>query len=148
MASETKDVVFHGKLRQTRDGFIYVDVPNSIFDGFLPMLGGEAEKPPKNERHYDDIGAHITVIKKKEVEENKIQFKDNGKIIKYIINGVEKVENPDGWDEMAAVWFISVTAPELEKIRTSYGLSPKIKDHDFHITLGVKRKPLEDNTLV
>jgi len=148
LASEAKDVVFVGELRQTRDGFVYVDVPNSIFAGFMPFLGNEAEKPPKNERHYDDIGAHITVIKTKEISERGIRFEDVGKKISYKITGVEQVDNPDGWEEMQSVWFLKVEAPQLEKLRQKYGLSPRIKDHDFHITLAVKRRPVEDTTLV
>jgi len=144
LASDAVDVVFNGELRQTGDGFVFVDVPNSIYSGFLSLLGSEVEQPPKNERHYDDIGAHITVIKRKEIEQNRIQFKDVGKKISYKMIGVQKVDNPDGWDEMEAVWFIPVLAPELEKIRESYGLSPKIKDHDFHITLGVKKRLIKD----
>jgi hypothetical protein len=108
------------------------------------LLGGDAEKPPKNERHYDDIGAHITVIKRREVVDNGISFEDVGKKISYKMKGVQKVDNPDGWDEMEAVWFIPVEAPELENIRKKYRLSPRILDHDFHITLGVKRRPVED----
>jgi len=143
-ASDAVDVVFQGEIRQTRDGFVFVDVPNSIFGGFLPLLGSDVEKPPKNERHYDDIGAHITVIKRREVVDNNISFADVGKRISYKMKGVQKVENPDGWEEMEAVWLIPVEAPELEKLRKAYGLSPKILDHDFHITLGIKRRPVED----
>lgn len=144
LASDAVDVVFSGELRQTADGFVFVNVANSIFEGFLPLLGPEVEQPPKNERHYDDIGAHISVIKQKEVEENHIRFKDVGKKISYKMLGVQKVEDPDGWEEMEAVWLIPVYAPELEKIRKSYGLSPKIKDHEFHITLGVQKRLVED----
>lgn len=144
LASDAADVVFTGELRQTSDGFVFVDVPNSIYSGFLPLLGQGIEQPPKNERHYDDIGAHISVIKRKEIEENQIQFKDVGKKISYKMLGVQKVDNPDGWDEMEAVWFIPVLAPDLEAVRKSYGLSPTIKDHDFHITLGVKKRLVED----
>lgn len=147
-ANEAKDVIFTGELRQTRDGFVYVDVPNSIFAGFMPFLGREAEKPPRNERHYDDIGAHITVIKTREIKENNIVFNDVGEDINYKIIGVEKVENPDGWEEMKSVWFLKVDAPQLELIRKKYNLSPRIKDHDFHITLAVERRPIEDQTLV
>ncbi len=39
----------------------------------------------------------------------------------------------DGWKKL---WVISVSAPELEALRENYGCSPKLKGHDFHITLG------------
>jgi len=137
-ASDAKDVVFTGKLKQTSDGFVFVDIPNSIFDGFIPLLS-EAERPPKDEKH-EDIGAHITVIKKKEISENDIDFQDSGKNIEYKVRGLEEVEDPDGWDEMKKVWFLKVDAPELEDIRKSYGLPARIKNHDFHITIGVQKR--------
>ncbi len=137
-AKSAKDVVLTGCLKQTKDGFVYVDIPNSVFKGFLPLLDG-AEKPPKDDKH-EDIGAHITVIKKKEIKENDILFKDKDKEVKYTIKGLEEVEDPDGWDEMQKVWFVTVDSPDLEKIRKSYGLPSKIKNHNFHITVGVKKK--------
>jgi len=144
MANDAVDVVFSGELRQTEDGFVFVDVPDSVFEGLLPLLGENAERPPKNEKHYNDIGAHITVMKRSEVEDNNIKFKHVGKKVSYQMKGVKKVENPDGWDSMESVWFISIESPDLQNIRRMYGLSPTIKDHDFHITLGVKRRILED----
>lgn len=136
IATKAKDVVFTGVLKQTKDGFVYVDVDNSILKGFLALLP-EAEKTPRNKKS-NDIGAHITVIKNREVSENDIKFKDVDKEIEYTITGVDEVVDPDGWDEMEKVWFLRVDAPELEKLRKKYKLSPRIKNHNFHITIGVK----------
>lgn len=36
------------------------------------------------------------------------------------------------------LWLLAVTAPELEKLRENYGLSSKLKNHDFHITIGTQ----------
>jgi hypothetical protein len=36
------------------------------------------------------------------------------------------------------LWLIAVAAPELENLRTKYGLQPLLKGHDFHITLGTQ----------
>lgn len=134
IANDVKDVVFKGKIKKCDDGYVYVDIDDSIFGGILPLIGCGAEKPPKHKNN--DTGAHITVIKQKESKD--IDFKDDGKEISYKITGV-KVVKPEGWEEMEKVWFVSVDSEDLEKIRTKYKLSPKIKDHDFHITVGVKK---------
>ncbi len=139
LASSAKDVIFTGTVLQTSDGFVYVDVPNSIFNGFIPLLD-DAEKPPRNEKHYDDIGAHITLIKSKEIKNNNINFTDAGKVVNYVITGVQEVNDPDGWEEMEKVWFLKVQSEELENLRLKYNLPKRIKDHDFHITIGVKRR--------
>lgn len=153
IANDARDVVFEGVLRQTQDGFVYVDIPNSIFDGFLPLLGGDLstagadgiQKPPTHEKHFD-VGAHISVIKSKEIASMGLLFKDTGKKIRYVINGVKRVDGPDGWNEIETVWFLTVASPDLERLRQKYNLSPRIKDHDFHITLGVKPRPMIDDT--
>ena len=41
-------------------------------------------------------------------------------------------------NKVKKIWLIAVAAPELEKLRESYGLSSKLKNHDFHITIGTQ----------
>ena len=146
LCNDSQDVWLSAKILQTSDGFVYADVPNSIFNAFLPLLNDEpgVSKPPKNERHFDDVGAHISVIKSREIKENNIIFNDIGRTIHYKMLGVRQVENPDGWEEIEKVWFIAVESPDLEQLRTKYGLSPRIKDHLFHITLAVKPRMITD----
>lgn len=41
-------------------------------------------------------------------------------------------------NKIKKLWLLAVDAPELEKLRESYGLSPRLKGHDFHITIGTQ----------
>jgi hypothetical protein len=41
-------------------------------------------------------------------------------------------------NKVKKLWLLAVAAPELEKLRESYGLSSRLKDHDFHITIGMQ----------
>jgi hypothetical protein len=41
-------------------------------------------------------------------------------------------------NKMKKLWLLAVDAPELERLRESYGLSSKLKGHDFHITIGTQ----------
>ena len=53
---------------------------------------------------------------------------------------------PEGWDEVKQVFFLSVKSPELEALRKKYGLSKLLNGHDFHITFAVRlRNPRAKN---
>ena len=140
LASRKISVPLKGVLRQTEDGFVYVDVSNNIIHGLFTLLGeDEVEKPP----YFEDgmVGAHISVTNQKELGDRK--FEDVGKEITFKLGKMYSVD-PLGWDDMDRVGFVEVMSPELERIRKKHGLTKlKIKDEkqmQFHITFAVKRK--------
>ena len=52
-ASRLKKEKLVGKLKQTDDGFVFVDVSNNFIHGFFPLIDEEGiEKPP----YFDDDG--------------------------------------------------------------------------------------------
>jgi len=134
IAGDSVLTVLEGTLKQTEDGFVYLKVDDSLLKAFLPLLP-DAQKPPKHKRN--DIGAHVTVIRRDEIEENDIEFAEDGKTIPYKIMGLEEIKDPDGWPEIEKVWVLDIDAPELSELREDYDLTPTIKDHKFHITVGV-----------
>lgn len=140
LASKPKEYILKGKLKQTKDGFVYVDVPNSIIDGFYDMIKHieKVQRPPYFNKKFNNIGAHISVFKSDEIEENELDIKEIGADVEYSLKDFYTV-NPDKWDEMERVWFIGVESKDLERIRDRYGLSKKIEGHDFHITVGVRK---------
>lgn len=89
---------------------------------------------------YDDGDAHISVFDEDEVTQIGSDIKELGTPFSFTLKNICKVD-PEGWDEMEAAWFVVVESPELEKLRSSYGLTPKLHDnHEFHITFAVKPK--------
>jgi hypothetical protein len=66
---------------------------------------------------------------------------ERGKQFRYSIGRLMEVV-PDGWADMAKVWFLKVHSPDLQALRRSYGLSslPKDGKYDFHVTCAVRRK--------
>ena len=137
-SARLRNVYLTGVLKQTDDGFCYVDINNNVIHGMFKLVDEDGiEKPPYFDK--DGIGAHISFIASEESEG--INLKEVGKNVKFKFKNI-KSEKPDGWEEMERVWFITVEAPELKNIRKKYKLPAtyKNKGHDFHITIAVKPK--------
>jgi len=133
------DVEFYGKLKRTKDGFVYVDVSNRIIDALYGMLNEKnIQKPPYGNKSYNSVGAHISVLNSEESDTIE-DFDEIGSDIPFYMGDVYSTE-PEGWDEMERVWFIQVDSEELENIRQKYGFSKKLNGHEFHITFAIRRK--------
>ena len=141
IASRKKQVPLIGTLKKTHDNFVYLDISNDIINGLCSMLSDDAaEKPPYNNKGFNNVGAHISVISSNEYDDKEIDsIKELGEEFEFKTGEVYSV-NPDGWKEMQEVWFMDVDSPALEKLRQKYNL-PKLMDgHNFHISFAVKRK--------
>jgi hypothetical protein len=135
-AGKLKDVTFYGTLKSNK-GYIYLKVDDGLFEPFLNMLNNEkAIHPDEDPNKTEDkkIGAHISVVRKN--ENNDLDIKEIGQEFSFSLTGAKHVK-PDGWDEVKKVYFLTVDSPELEDLRKKYKLSPKINDHDFHITFSI-----------
>lgn len=124
-----------GVLTQKPNGFIYLNVSNQFITALTPLLEipGELKSPPTAAR---SVGAHISVFEESEnimpLELNQT-FSFSVKEVRSLV-----IHTRDG---LKKLWIIAVDSPELEALRQSYGCSPKLKGHDFHITLG-KQMPV------
>jgi len=127
-----------GTVKQTYDGFVYVDISNDVIHGLFSLIDSETkEKPPYLEDDYNNVGAHISVINAKELTKEK-PFQDSGTEVHFKLGKFYSVD-PESWKGIKRVWFVEVESPELEEIREKYGLSKKLKGHEFHITVAVER---------
>lgn len=142
-SSKLQEVKFKGELkRDESDGYVYVKVKDDIVHGLFPLIDKEdgAQKPPYFGK--GKTGAHISAISSEEAEELKdVEIKEIGQDVEFELKNIYKT-NPEGWDEMDMVWFVTVDAPELPKMRKRYGLPATYdgKGHDFHCTIGVREK--------
>ena len=133
-----KEVKLKGQLEQTKDGFVYVDVPDEIVHGFSAAIDNpDTKKPPYWTKSFNKVGAHISVISKDDAKD--LDINEIGTEIEYTLDNMRHL-NPAGWDEMSRVYFISVKSPQLESIRKKYGLPAKDHGHEFHITVAVEPK--------
>lgn len=136
--SDKKEEKIKGYLKQTEDGFLYVDLPDSLIDAFHDMIDDpKAKKPPYNTKKMNNVGAHVSVAYKDEMKDKEV--KELGKEFYFSIKKFVSLD-PEGWNEMDRVWFLELDAPELKKLRKSYGLSEKLNGHEFHVTLSIRKK--------
>lgn len=121
-----------GILQQRPDGFVYLKVSNEYVHRLFPLVQETGFEIPNAIKRHTQVGAHISVF-----------FKDEGRRLDHI-------------DEIGRVYtfepkririirshrkeyiILEVKAPELERLRQQYGLSPKLVGHEFHITLAEK----------
>ena len=131
-AEKLKDVKLVGKLKQTKDGFTYLDIPDNVITALFALIDkdGIVKPPPYS------TGAHISVMDDKEVQD--IDIKELGQEFNFTM-GEMKSTKPEGWEEVDRVYFVQVYSEELEKLRKKYGLSKKLKGHEFHITIAIEK---------
>ena len=125
-----------------RDGFVYLEVPDEIIDGFFEMLPGRGLDKPEAATDKEYVGAHVSVMRPEEHErivKKKKRVREIDEDFAFTLDKLYSTE-PEGWDGVKEVFFVSVKSPELEALRKKYGLSKLLNGHDFHITVGVRRR--------
>jgi hypothetical protein len=131
-----------GRLYLSQTGYLLLTVPNALVRGtFSAMTEPGIELPPNGPD--GNLDAHVTVMSPAEVTlaGGPDKITERGKQFFYTLGRVYAVE-PDGWPDVAKVWYIKVHSPELRQLRQSYGLSslPGDGKHDFHVSVAVRRK--------
>lgn len=133
ISSKPSNVKLKGILKKNGD-YYYLSVDDN-FSSFYSVLENDDIVNPEDIQDEDKkVGSHISVIRSEEGEG--LDIEELGEEFSFHIKGFERVE-PDGWEEVKEVFFLTVESKELEDLRKKYDLSPKIKDHEFHITVGV-----------
>lgn len=134
-----------GILKQKENGYLYIDVCDEYITEALSVLEAPGKiLPPGNYRNKNGIGAHISVMYETEQIIHEIwDIKELGQEYSFTIVDLRTVKIRKN-NKIEKLWIIAVDAPELERLRESYGLSSKLKGHDFHITIGTQ-KPGKEN---
>ena len=139
-AEAVKVYPFAGRLRAGDNGYVLLDVPNSLLYGAFAALDHAAAELPKRN---DTVRAHITVFRPDEVEQlggvDKIVEISRRDLFYYTLGPVKTV-NPADWDGVKRVWFIECESPGLEMLRQRYGLTakPNNDQYEYHITFAVE----------
>lgn len=128
-----------GVLKQKDNGYLYVEVSNDYIAAALPLIEAAGRiVPPRHYTSKKGIGAHISVMYENELILNEIwDIKELGQEYSFSVMELRTVKLTKD-NKVKKLWLLAVAAPELEALRESYGLSPKLKGHDFHITIGTQ----------
>ncbi len=127
-----------GALALDSRGFFYLDLDDRyIYDLFDRLNEIGTEIPPYF--FPGGYGAHISIALSSEIFSREQVAHLLGEEISFTITGCYFVK-PEGWEGIKRVWFLTVDAPELSNIRIDLGLSPKIHNHEFHITFAIEKE--------
>lgn len=144
-----------GRLYLSKSGWLLLSVPNALARGVFDALTVPgAELPTAGAMNVPNVkedlfNAHISVMTADEVASigaNKIT--ERGHTFHYGLGPIKEI-TPKNIDNISRVWAIQVASPALAALRKSYGLAPLLNgDHQFHITVAVRRKKVLHNNEV
>lgn len=122
-----------GELIAKPDGFVYLKVNDSYIHTLFPLLGLEEDgfTEPPYFRTKDAPGAHISVFY---VNEH-VKPEEVGQKFKFELKKIVIVQ-PEH-DTRYAI--LEVDSPQLEGLRKKYGKTTKLKNHEFHISIGKQK---------
>lgn len=124
-----------GQLTLKQNGFVYLDVSNQFVDEVWQKLPLQGAFDPVSTK-VKKMGAHISVIHEDEMIGKEIwNLQEAGEWFTFKVKELRYVDRktPKG---PSRLWLLAVEAPALERLRSHYGLKPKLQGHDFHITIG------------
>lgn len=128
-----------GVLKQKKSGYVYLEVSNDFIGELLPLVAAPGKMvPPHHYTNNTGIGAHISVMYEDELIHNEIwEIAELGQQFTFTVEDLRTVKcSKEG--KTQKFWILVVDAPQLEQLRIGYGLSSKLKGHDFHITIGTQ----------
>lgn len=132
LAYAQENLSTEGKLIVKSDGFGYIKVDDAYIHTLFPMLGiaEEGYEEPPYFRSNEAPGAHISVFY---LDEN-IWPEEVNQTFRFQLKKITIV-NPS---KTASYVILEIESDELESLRVKYGLSPKLHEHEFHISLAKK----------
>ena len=126
---EARKISQYGFLKEN-NGFFYLEVDYDYINRLYPLLkklNNKIEKPiyPEN-----NLLAHVSVIY--ENENPSIKVEEINKKFDFVITGIKTVTSKNIQYHM-----IVLESPDLEALRTKYGLTELLQGYKFHITIGL-----------
>lgn len=127
-----------GQLCLKGNGFVYLDVDNDFVDRIVEKLPVEGPFTPISTK-AKQMGAHISVIYEDEMVQKEIwELKEAGQWFTFEVKELRYFSRTSVKEEKR-LWLLAADSPGLQRLRMKYGLKPKLKGHDFHITLGSEK---------
>jgi hypothetical protein len=124
---------WRGTLRETEDGFVYVDLDDAYIHELIRYIEPYGFIEPPYFGKPGLVGAHISLFYSGEKPEGGLE--EIGQEISFTPTTTQTVK-PPSWENIDEVFILEVDSPELEEMRKKYGLEKR--EIPFHITIGVK----------
>ena len=135
-----------GRLYLAKSGWLLLSVPNALVRGVFDALYAPGAQLPTcgslnvpNEKP-ELLNAHISVMTAAEVEQiGADKITERGHMFGYSLGTLKEVDikNIAG---VTKAWVLSVTSPQINALRKSYGLTTFPNDKPLHITVGVRKR--------
>ncbi|MCE5318417.1 MAG: hypothetical protein LLG04_13790 [Parachlamydia sp.] len=122
-----------GILKEQPGGFVYLKVDDGYINQLSAKLSEVGYLKPPYFRSSASPGAHISIFYKDERHQTG-RIAEIGKTFSFKITHLAFVPPTN-----RRYLVLQVDSPELMRLREKYGLSPKLKGHDFHITIAEKK---------
>lgn len=144
-----------GRLYLSKSGWLLLSVPNALARGVFDALTAPgAELPTAGVLNVPNVkgdlfNAHISVMTADEVASiGADKINERGHVFHYGLGPIKEI-TPKNIDGVSKIWAVQVASPALAALRKSYGLSPLLNgDHQFHITVAVRRKKVLQNNAI
>ena len=142
---------FAGRLYLSKSGWLLLSVPNSLVQGVFDALQiPGAELPLTGAMNVPGVpgsvlNAHISVMTPEEVEKiGASKITERGQTFRYSLGKLKEhaAKNIAG---VSRLWVLDVKSPELATLRKAYGLPPKLRNYDFHITVAIRKTKVLQN---
>lgn len=122
---------------KNKEGFIYLKVDDNYIYSLFALLEQKGLEIPPYFRTESAPGAHISVIYEDERQALPPMIPEVGQTFNFEIKEFQSIFLRDDKE----VYVLVVSSPELEALRTKYGLSSKLMGHEYHITIAEKNYP-------
>lgn len=140
-----------GRLYLAKSGWLLLSVPNALVRGVYDAMSAPGAELPRagvmNVPDTDEnvLNAHVSVMTADEVAKiGADNINERGHMFGYSLGALKEITPKT--NHLSRVWAIQISSPALSALRKSYGLSPLLNDdHEFHITVAVRRKNVLGN---
>lgn len=129
-----------GLLQATKTGHLIVGVPTSLVRGIFDAMDEPGISLPASV-DGGALRAGIVVMTPEELESvgGPNEITERGKQYTYHLGDLQEVPARN-WPGVSACWHLRIKAPELGKLRRTYGLPTKVEgDSDFSIVVACRK---------
>jgi hypothetical protein len=124
-----------GTLRQTKEGFVYLEIDRRFAMSLMPYLKAQGLSLPP---YFSSEGTHTPVIPAREMGFHYLEkINEVGQEFSFEVDGLYSMK-PASWPEVEQVWFFKLSCPSLEALRRRYFLTSKPNGHAFHMAVAIE----------